>query len=578
MGGELDVVRRETRGSVMREEAPGLAMREERLGLVGTPEEPPDLVEVLDALVEAVLILSQDGTIEFANRAARTSLSDGGEEPLVGQTCAEVMAPWLLSEEDGSEVAPGLLVGSDPVTGPLRAVHRLRGELRWWRPSSTRLSDGREGTERDDAGRRLLVLEDVTAVKETEVRMSVLAESGRALVESFDFEQRLVNVAHMAIPALADWCAVYLADDELSLRRVITAHRNRRRQALAERIGDLQSEQLDPASDLARVIRTGDSVLHQEISSEQLARRARTAEQLRLLRELGLRSAVIVPLRVPERTVGAMVLATDESRRRLTEEDRELAEQLGRRAAVAIENARLHRQVADVAETLARSFLPTPQLPDVPGWEVASLYRPIVSELRIELGGDFLDLLEIGPCWFAVIGDIEGKGVLAATVSGLMRHGTRLAAQQRPDPAAVLEQLDQALSSYPSDVTSTMLCARLGEGDLTIASAGHPPPLVTNIEGHTRELRARGPMLGAFSDAEFGAQRFAVETGELVMLYTDGITDALGGRKSLGRDRLRLLLAAQAGRRPAEAVEAIDQALAGALVCDDLAALVLRRR
>jgi serine phosphatase RsbU (regulator of sigma subunit) len=273
-----------------------------------------------------------------------------------------------------------------------------------------------------------------------------------------------------------------------------------------------------------------------------------------------------------------MVLATAESRRRLTTEDLELAEQLGRRAGVAIENARLQRQVADVAETLARSFLPPPELPDVTGWEVASLYRPIVSELRIELGGDFLDLLEVGSCWFAVIGDIEGKGVLAATVSGLMRHGTRLAAQQRPDPAAVLEQLDKALTSYPSDVTATMLCTRLGKEDLTIASAGHPPPLTANLEGEARELRALGPMLGAFPDAEWLERKFDIATGELVLFYTDGITEALGGRKSLGRDRLRMLLAAQAGRRPAEVIDALDEALSGALVRDDLAALVLRRR
>jgi serine phosphatase RsbU (regulator of sigma subunit) len=382
----------------------------------------------------------------------------------------------------------------------------------------------------------------------------------------------------MAIPALADWCAIYLADEALNLRRVVTAHGNPNKQALAQRIAQLVGDRIDPTTDLGRVIRTGTSIMHDQVSTEMLARRARTAEQLRLLRALELRSALVVPLRVPERTIGAMVLATAESRRRLTTEDLDLAEQLGRRAAVALENARLQRRVADIAETLARSFLPPPELPDVAGWEVASLYRPIVSELRIELGGDFLDLLEVGPSWFAVIGDIEGKGVLAATVSGLMRHGARLAAQQRPDPAGMLEQLDQALTGYPSDVTATMLCARLGEEDLTVASAGHPPPLVANLEGEARELRTRGPMLGAFPDAEWRERKFDIATGELVLCYTDGITEALGGRKGLGRDRLRMLLAAQAGRRPTEVVEALDEALAGVLVRDDLAALVLRRR
>lgn len=529
----------------------------------------PGLVEVLDALVEAVVILAPDGDIEVANRAARAWLARGEECQLVGQTCASALAQWLLSEEDGTEVGANRLLSAEQVAAPVRAIHRASGELRWWRPACRPLSEG---------GERLLVIEDVTAVKEAEVRMRVLADSGRTLVESLDFEDRLTNVVQMAIPGLADWCALYLVDETLNVSRLVTAHRNPEKKAAAERIRQLEGDWLDPSSELAQVIRTGKSVLHEEISNEQLARRARTAEQLRLLRGLGLRSAVIVPLRVPGRTVGALALATSESHRRLTTEDQELAEQLGRRAAVAIENARLHRQVADVAETLARSFVPPPELPEVPGWEVASLYRPILSELRIELGGDFLDLLEVGSCWFAVIGDIEGKGVLAATVSGLMRHGTRLAAQQRPEPAAVLEQLDEALRNYPSDVTSTMLCARLGDADLTIASAGHPPPLVANLQGEARELRAPGPMLGAFPDAEWQQRTFEVATGDLILLYTDGITEAVGGRKGLGRDRLRMLLCSQAGRRPAEVVEELGQALEGATVRDDLAAMVLRRR
>ena len=536
--------------------------------------ERPGLVEVLDALVEAVVIVSRDGTVQLANRAARAALGERDASPLAGQRFEAAVSQWLLCDEErGTEVDANDLLGAEPISAPIRAIHRVSGELRWWRPACQPLSCGGEGERA-----RLLVLEDVTAVKEAEVRTRVLADSGRALVETFDFEHRLVNVANMAIPALADWCAIYLADDALNIRRVVSAHRDPEKQELAERIAALVGDRMGPTTDVGRVIRTGTSIMHEEVSTEMLARRARTAEQLRQLRALQLRSAVVVPLRVPERTVGAMVLATAESRRRFTTEDLELAEQLGRRAGVAIENARLQRQVADVAETLARSFLPPSELPDVAGWEVASLYRPIVSEQRIELGGDFLDILEVGSCWFAVIGDIEGKGVLAATVSGLMRHGTRLAAQQRPEPAGVLEQLDEALTGYPSDVTATMLCARLGKADLTIASAGHPPPLVANLEGEARELRARGPMLGAFPDAEWHERRFEIATGELVLFYTDGISEALGGRTSLGRDRLRMLLAAQAGRRPAEVVEALDEALGGVRVRDDLAALVLRRR
>ena len=541
-----------------------LISRERRLSLVG----------VLDALTEAVIIVAPDTRVQFANRAARLAIGGAQDARLEGEACTSALRDWLLSDESGNELdGEQLLRGELAGTNAIRAVQRRSGELRWWRPDSRPL--------RDTAGKevaRLVTLDDVTAVKEAEMRTRVLAESGRALVASLDYEQTLANVALMAVPTLADWCAVYLADEQLNIRRIVAAHRSNRKQALADRLRELQGEQVQPESPLAQVIRTGGSHLFQEVSDEALVRRAQSEEELELMRALALRSLVMVPMRVPNRTIGAMVLATDdESLRRLTTEDQELAEQLGRRAAVAIENARLYRQLSDVAETLARSFLPS-ELPDVPGWEVASLYRPMLSDMRIDVGGDFVELLAVGSRWFAVIGDIEGKGVLAATISALMRHGTRLAAQQRPEPGSMLAQLDQALRSHPSEVTSTILCARLGRANLVIASAGHPPPLVATAEGRTRELDIAGPLLGAFGDASWRQQRFAIRMEELVLLYTDGITEALGGRKGLGGDRLRHFLADQAGHRPSEVVEALNRALAGRDVRDDLAALVLRRR
>jgi serine phosphatase RsbU (regulator of sigma subunit) len=531
------------------------------------------LVEVLDALAEAVIIASPEGEIEFANRAAAVALGAGKDARLAGARCASALREWLLRDEQGNELDGEQLLRGEISSTAIHAVHRGSGEVRWWRPGSRPLRDAM-----GDEVARLVALDDVTAVKEAEMRMRVLADSGRALVASLDYEQTLFNVAHMAVPALADWCAVYLADEALNVRRVVVAHRNPAKQEVADRLRELQGERVDPHSALGAVIRSGDSHLIEEISDEQLTQRARTAEELRLTRALALRSLLIVPMRVPTRTIGAMVLATDDdSGRRLTYEDRELAEQLGRRAAVATENARLYGQLAEVAETLARSFLPS-ELPDVPGWEVASMYRPMVSEQRIDLGGDFVELLAVGSRWFAVIGDIEGKGVVAATISALMRHGTRLAAQQRPEAASVLAQLDEALRNYPSEITCTMLCARLGRANMTVASAGHPPPLVASADGVARELQVAGPLLGAFGDASWRQQRFGVRTGELVLLYTDGVTEALGGRRGIGRDRLRRLLCEQAGRRPAEVVDALNNALAATVVRDDLAALVLRRR
>jgi PAS domain S-box-containing protein len=539
-----------------------------------SPDGRSGLVEVLNALAEAVIIVAPDGQITFANHAACALFGVSESAHMEGADCVAALSDWSLADEREEKLdATRLLRGELEAGKPIRAVHRHTGELRWWRPESRPL---RQAQELEAA--RLLALDDVTAVKEAEIRTRLLAESGRALVASLDYEQTVANVAELAVPALADACAVFLADEKLNIWRVVATHRNPDKRALVERLCELQGERVDPNSALGRVIITGSSQLLQDIPDALLTQRARTAEELRIMRALRPRSSLVVPMRVPTRTIGAMALVTDEhSGRRFQSEDQELAEQLGRRAGVAIENARLYGQVADIAETLARSFLPS-QLPEVPGWEVASLYRPMVSEQRIELGGDFVELLTVGEQWFAVIGDIEGKGVVAATISALMRHGTRLAAQQRPEPASVLTQLDEALRNYPSEITCTMLCARLGAESMTVASAGHPPPLLASADGVARELQIAGPLLGAFGDATWEQQSFAVTPDELVLLYTDGITEALGGRRGLGRDRLRRLLCEQAGRRPADVVEALSQALASHEVRDDLAALVLRRR
>src|SRR5207237_2860294 len=135
-----------------------------------------------------------------------------------------------------------------------------------------------------------------------------------------------------------------------------------------------EPEQLRPESTSARVFRSGRPELFFELS-DALVDNAQSDEHLRAMRELGTRSAVMVPMRVPNRTIGVMAFATSESLRRLTQDDVALAEQLGRRAAVAVENARMHTQLTHVAETLQKSLLPR-ELPQVEGWEIASLYLP----------------------------------------------------------------------------------------------------------------------------------------------------------------------------------------------------------
>jgi sigma-B regulation protein RsbU (phosphoserine phosphatase) len=263
---------------------------------------------------------------------------------------------------------------------------------------------------------------------------------------------------------------------------------------------------------------------------------------------------------------------------RLHRDDHELGEQLGRRAAVAVDNARLHARLSGVAETLQLSLLPEP-LPELPGWQSASLYRPVASELRIDIGGDFLELFREGDRGFAIIGDVEGQGVTAATMTTLMRYGARFAARFESEPAAILEHLDEVLRHHRRKATCTALCARIEVDRLVVGSAGHPPALIAS-GAEIREVPGPGPLLGAFADADWSQEEVPIAPREIVLLYTDGVTDTLGGRGRFGRDRLRAVLADHADASPADFLSHLERALRqhGSDGRDDLAALALARR
>ncbi len=115
-----------------------------------------------------------------------------------------------------------------------------------------------------------------------------------------------------------------------------------------------------------------------------------------------------------------------------------------------------------MAHTLQQSLLPN-ELPDVPGWEIAALYRPAGAEQRIEVGGDFYEVFDAGTSSFALIGDVTGHGVTAATLTSLMRYGARFASRLEPQPAAILRRLDEELRQRTDAELCTALCVRIEE-------------------------------------------------------------------------------------------------------------------
>jgi serine phosphatase RsbU (regulator of sigma subunit) len=346
---------------------------------------------------------------------------------------------------------------------------------------------------------------------------------------------------------------------------------------LAARLREYEPEHMQPDRGIGRVIATGEAVLYNEISAELLEAAAVDEQHLELLREVGMRAVLLVPMKIRGRTIGTISLVSAESGRTFSPGDVEFAEQIAERAALAVENARLYSERANIARTLQASLLPE-ALPELPGWEVAAMYRPAAVEG--EVGGDFYDLWEIGGEWLLMIGDVTGKGVRAAAVTSLLRHTAWTASEFDTRPAHLLERVNAALRRRPSLSVCTALCVRISGAQVTVASGGHPLPWRLG-EHDVREIGTHGTLLGAFAKAAWPEESYAIESGESLVAITDGVTDTLGpGDERFGSARLRELLAEVRELSPAAIRERLIAELERFQVgaqADDTALVAMRR-
>ena len=413
-------------------------------------------------------------------------------------------------------------------------------------------------------------------------RLALLAAAGTTLSASLDFEATLEGIARLAVPELADWCLLDILKEDGSVNQLAAAHADPARESLLRELLGYRRFGEDAPGTVARVLRTGHSILIPEASDALLAERATGEEHLGVLRRLGVCSIMSVPLLARGRTLGAMTLVSSDPERRYGEEDLSLAEGLAYRCALAVDNARLYRERSHIARTLQRSLLPS--LPEMPGIEVGVEYLPI-GEAN-EAGGDFYDLFRTSEdAWLAVIGDVCGKGAAAAAVTALTRYTIRAVAMREDEPSAVLVALNEAMLWQVDDGQfCTVACARLEPADggceLGVARGGHPAPLVVRADGSVEVLAPPGRALGIFPDPGLEVQKVLLRPGDAVVFYTDGIVEARGPDGSfLGEERLRALLRSCAGlSAPAIAQRLRDVTLeyGEGNARDDLAVLVLR--
>ena len=300
-------------------------------------------------------------------------------------------------------------------------------------------------------------------------------------------------------------------------------------------------------------------------------------EQRRLVRELQMNSAMVVPLVARDRTLGAMTFVWAESGRQYTTRELELALELGRRAGLALDHARLFAREHAVAETLQRALLPA-ALPDLPGFELIVRYVP--SDARDHAGGDWYDAFRLPDGRVGiVIGDVGGRGMDAAATMGQIRNSLRAYALKGAGPAEVIDDLYRLVDASTGAIAfATLVYVVLDErtGACDLASAGHLPPLIVGAAGgaHFTET-PRCPPLG-FSDADPSTlAHFEIAPGETLWLYTDGLVESRRRPIDVG-----LAALADAAGRAEGGLEEIAEHLLATLPGsrdDDIALLALRR-
>ncbi len=301
----------------------------------------------LRSIGDAVIATDEQGRITFLNSIAER-LTGWQEADALGQPLDVVFR--IISERTRAVV-------ESPVTKVLREgkVVGLANHTVLLPKTGAELPIDDSGAPiRNAAGEIIgvvLVFRDVTLEKLHESRNEFLAKAGEALVSSLDYQATLANVARFAVPQLADWCAIELVEPGTTdTKQVAVAHVDPAKVRFAEQLGKRYPPPKDAPAGVRQVIRSGKSELYPELTREQLEGGARDAEHLRIIRELELKSAMVVPLSAHGRTFGAITFVYAGSERRYTAADLAFAEDLARRAAMAIENSIALKEAEDARQ------------------------------------------------------------------------------------------------------------------------------------------------------------------------------------------------------------------------------------
>jgi sigma-B regulation protein RsbU (phosphoserine phosphatase) len=387
--------------------------------------------------------------------------------------------------------------------------------------------------------------------------LTFLAEASELLAQSLDVELTMALIPQLVVPRLGQWCAVHTTDEWGRLRLAAASHAD---EAVLPQLHKVLREN-GPESVLAR-----------------LREASRSGSQVPIG---GPMDGFALPLVARGQRLGTLAVGRH-LRHRHDPDEVAVLEDVARRAALAIENARIHAERRRVAQTLQQSLLP-PVLPVVEGIGFAAEYVPTGDEA--EVGGDFYDVVPLPDGrWMVVVGDVSGKGVQAAAVTGLVRDVIRvLVGDGKPLPEA-LARLNDTLVERGGGRYCTLALAAVGHGPdgrlgVELHLAGHDRPVLLRGDGRATFVGAGGTALGLLDSITSPAAEVELVPGDALVFYTDGVTERRRGRELFGTERLRDAAAPLAGYSADVVAARLRAAAIGFSVespRDDIAILVLR--
>ncbi|MFC1434126.1 SpoIIE family protein phosphatase [Streptacidiphilus sp. N1-3] len=421
-------------------------------------------------------------------------------------------------------------------------------------------------------------------------RLALLKDASTRIGTTLDLQRTAEELVEVVIPRFADFATVDL------LESIVQGGEQEREQApvpddgrmllRAMAVGEASGAGVTGAADqigqtswsaklYAESLRSGRSILVPVVDEAAMHRITGHPERVQPGLDAGIHSYLMVPLLARGTVLGGAEFIRTNNPEPFGPADMALAEELVARAAVCFENARLYRRERDTALTLQRSLLPQ-EVHRTPGLEIA--YRYLPSSVVSEVGGDWFDVVPLSCGRVAlVVGDVMGHGIRAAATMGQLRTAARTLITMDLTPDRLLQRLDETASAIGEGQFATCVCAVFDPVDrsCSIASAGHPPPVVAEPDGSARLLDLPpGPPLGV-GGVSFECVEFTLLEGSLLVLYTDGLVERRDRDLDVGLDLLSRTVAERRGSLE-QSCDSVLAAMSAGDSDDDIAMIMAR--